>query len=109
MESTCLNLDGVIESFPDIGFEKQNFEISTIVNWLKRPDVCWELTPSYKEDPETYEYTYFFLLTGPFFNFDNSQKHLKINFLPKPKKFSGRNALGRVIKFIKNYEYKISQ
>ncbi len=109
MESTCLNLDGVIESFPDIRFQRSNLDNDIEVKWTKQPDVYWVLTTSYKEDPETNDYIYFFQLSGPNLTAKNWGKRMKSNFLPKPKKFSGRNALGRVIKFIKNYEYKISQ
>lgn len=106
MESTCLNLEGRIESFPDIQFEDLVTEAKGVF-WSKRPEVYWRLTYRSKVDKVTLDDTVFLNLTGPRPTTASREKKLKFNYLDKPKAFKGRNALGRLIKFIKNFDYGI--
>ncbi|MFZ9794122.1 MAG: hypothetical protein ACO3F3_17490 [Gemmataceae bacterium] len=106
MESTCLNLDGCIESFPEISFENQSDVVS--IFWEKRPEIYWRLVYSLKEDKETLDSIVYLQLLGPFPTAESFEKRLKFNSPKKDKSFNGRNALGRLIKFIKNFDYGIS-
>ena len=105
MDNYCLNLDGCIESFPDFSFSNEGDCVS--IFWNKRPEIFWRLAYSLKTDKETDDAIVYLQLLGQKATLESWKKNLKFNFLEKPKSFNGRNALGRLIKFIKNFDYGI--